>query len=238
MESQLDVSVTVHSLAGDILFETEVSSIQELEDESARKLHAKKCHMVSADGAIISDDFQLHHLKHPRLTAVAQNVSPLLQLLGLQNAQGDVDQTYQTVPIKQLEQAALEGATMLARTACWFGTASHIGGSSWIPWKNGRLTVEGSTAVIPRGHLVYTAVLSQDMPCPVSSIRATREMTVDDIIKIRSNHQAECEKNKSKLLAKHPGADALEAMICLVQYTAEAVFFELGHRAYKLPEIF
>jgi hypothetical protein len=57
----LEVSVTVHSLGGDILLETcSVSSIQdihELADASAQKLNAKKCHMVSSNGKIISEFF-------------------------------------------------------------------------------------------------------------------------------------------------------------------------------------
>lgn len=136
----LEVSVTVHSLGGDILLETcSVSSIQdihELADASAQKLNAKKCHMVSSDGKIISEFFDLKN--HDRLTAVAQNVNPLLQLVGLQNAQGDlVDATYATVPMELLEQIASEVASGLAHIACWFGGPQHLAGSPNLPWKFG-----------------------------------------------------------------------------------------------------
>jgi hypothetical protein len=64
---------------------------------------------------------------HDRLTAVAQHVSPLLQLVGLQNAQGDlVDATYATVPMELLEQIASEVASGLAHIACWFGGPQHL----------------------------------------------------------------------------------------------------------------
>lgn len=255
MESQLEVSVhtvTVHSLGGDILLETcSVSSIHELADASAQKLNAKKCHMVSSDGKIISEFFDLKN--HDRLTAVAQNVSPLLQLVGLQNAQGDLVDA--TVPMEQLEQIALEVASGLAHIACWFGGPQHLAGSPSLPWKFGsvlpppgpfndemRLRIHQSTPVVHLGALVVLSIAdgftTDGLPCfpAVQKIRATRELTVDDIIKIRSAHQDECNKNKMKLLEQHPGADTVLAIMSLVRYTAEEVFFELGHRALKLGE--
>ena len=249
----LEVSVTVHSLGGDILLETcSVSSIQdihELADASAQKLNAKKCHMVSSDGKIISEFFDLKN--HDRLTAVAQHVSPLLQLVGLQNAQGDlVDATYATVPMELLEQIASEVASGLAHIACWFGGPQHLAGSPSLPWRFGsvlpppgrfndemRLRIGPGTPVVHLGAMVVLSI-TDGLPCfpAVQKIRATRALTVDDIIKIRSAHQDECNKNKMKLLEQHPGTDTVLAIMSLVRYTAEEVFFELRHRAVKLGE--
>ena len=250
----LEVAVTVHSLGGDMILETcSVSSVHELADASAQKLNAKKCHMVSSDGQIISEFFDLKN--HDRLTAVAQNVSPLLQLVGLQDAQGDlVDATYATVPMEQLEQIALEVASNLAHIACWFGDHQHLGGSPSLPWKFGsvlpppgpfndemRLRILPSTPVVHLGAMVVLSIadgFTTGLPSfpAVQKVRATRELTVDDIIKIRSAHQDECNKNKMKLLEQHPGADTVLAIMSLVRYTAEEVFFELRHRAVKLGE--
>ena len=247
MESQLDV--TVHSLAGDILVETSTSSIPELADAAARKLNAKKCHLV-ADGKIIDDydDFgdKVKASSQVTLTAVAQNVNPLLQLVGLQTLKGEL--VNETVSMLQLEQIALDVATSLAHTACWFGTSQHIGGSPTIVWKygdlldapapfsDGVLRIKLNTPVVHQGAMLVFSIA--DLPCfpALQRIPATRELTVDDIMKIRSAHQEQCQKNKSKLLEKHPGLDAVQAVMRLVRYTAEEVFFELGHRAYKLAE--
>lgn len=262
----MDVSVTVHSLAGDILFESaKVSSIHELADASAVQLKAKKCRMVSADGKIVSELSHLHD-RHERLTAVAQNVSPLLQLVGLQNEEGDLQvDASQHLPLEQLEQISLEIATALAHVACWFGGPQHIFGSPSIPWTFGHLLsaprgsfsvdmsggcphlrVGPSTPVVHLGAQVVFYITDGWQPrsgCfhsdprpdavqEVKSIKATRELTVDDIIQIRSAHQDHCNKNKSKLLEKHgKGADAVLATMRLVRYTMETVFFELGHRA-------
>ena len=253
MERLEEVSVadvTVHSLKGDILFETcsvsSIHDIHELADASAQKLNAKKCHMVSSDGKIISEVFDLKN--QDRLTAVAQNVSPLLQLVGLQNAQGDLGEAYATVPMEVLEQIALEVAFGLTHIACWFGGPQHIAGSPSLPWRFGsvlpppgpfndemRLRIVPSTPVVHLGAMVVLSI-TDALPCfpAVQKIRATRELTVDDIIKIRSAHQDACNKNKMKLLEQHPGADTVLATMRLVRYTAEEVFFELGHRASRL----
>lgn len=253
-DSQTDVSVTgvtVYSLGGDVLLEpSKVFSIADLADESARKLNAKKCRMVSTNGRIISE--LCHLTDHERLTAVAQNVSPLLQLVGLQNAQGDpVDGT---VALEQLEQIALEVATTLAHIACWFGSPQHLAGHPSIPWKFGNvlpappcfndemhLRIHPSTPVVHLGALVkiFVAEPWKSPGFQTQTFRATRELTVDDIIKIRSAHQEECNKHKSheshksKLL--ETAGDAL-AIMRLVRYTTEEVVFELGHRAYKLGD--
>lgn len=253
-DSQTDVSVTgvtVYSLGGDVLLEpSKVFSIADLADESARKLNAKKCRMVSTNGRIISE--LCHLTDHERLTAVAQNVSPLLQLVGLQNAQGDpVDGTVASVALEQLEQIALEVATTLAHIACWFGSPQHLAGHPSIPWKFGNvlpappcfndemhLRIHPSTPVVHLGALVKISVAEawKSAAFQTQTFRATRELTVDDIIKIRSAHQEECNKHKSKLLETHPGTDALLAIMRLVRYTTEEVVFELGHRAYKLGD--
>lgn len=249
MERLEEVSVTVHSLRGDILLETcsvsSIHDIHELADASAQKLNAKKCHMVSSDGKIISEFCDLKN--QDRLTAVAQNVSPLLQLVGLQKAQGDLVDAYATVPMELLEQIALEVASGLAHIACWFGDPQHIGGSPSLPWRFGflpppgpfndemRIRIVPSTPVVHLGAMVVLSIRDA-LPCfpAVQKIRATRELTVDDIIKIRSAHQDACNKNKMKLLEQHPGANTVLATMSLVRYTAEEVVFELGHRASRL----
>lgn len=100
-----------------------------------------------------------------------------------------------------------------------------------------RLRIGPGTPVVHLGAMVVLSI-TDGLPCfpAVQKIRATRELTVDDIIKIRSAHQDECNKNKMKLLEQHPGADTVLAIMSLVRYTAEEVFFELGHRALKLGD--
>ena len=239
--------VTVHSLGGDVLLESvKVSSIEELEAMSASKLNAQKCCMVSADGNMIARFLELQ--KQDQVTAVAQNVSPLLQLVGLQNTQGEL--VDETVPVEKLEQIALEIATALAHIACWFGGPHHLAGFPRVPWQwvdvlpapdfvqNGAyLTMDHSTPVVHVGARVLFFI-KDGSPCfpAVQEIRATRNLTVEDMIKIRSAHQDACNAMKSKLLALHPGADSIDAVMRLVRYTKEEVSFELWHRAYKLVE--
>ena len=233
------VMVTVNGLSGNVLLESiEVSSIKELEEKSASKLKARECCIVSADGRMIThmDDLQ----EHGRVTAVAQNVSPLLQLVGLQNKRGEL--LDESLPMEKLEEMALETATLLAHIACWFGGPQHLGGLPRIPLhfsllptlkEKKYLSMDYSTPVVHAGARVLLYI-KNGLPCfpTVQEIFTDRDLSVEDIVKIRSAHRDACKAMKSQLLGQ--GAASIDAVMRLVKYTKEEVSFQLEHRAYKL----
>ena len=234
-----DVWVTVHSLGGAILLDSvKVSSIEEIADESAQKLKAKRCRMISADGNIIRE---LSHLKDcDAITAVAHHISPLLQLVGLQSKEGDL--MHETLPLEQLEEIALQIAATVAQVACWFGGPQHLAGHPRIPWiwgqvlpaptlfQNGMfLQMDYKTPVVHAGARVVIS-LEGHAGSRVREIEATRDLTVQDIVDIRSAYQDECNSMRSQLLSMHPGAYGIEAMMRLTSYTPEEVCFQLGYR--------
>ena len=240
MTQSQDVSVTVHSLGGAILLDSvKVSSIEELMDESAKKLKAKKCRMISADGNIIRE---LSHLKHcDAITAVAHHTSPLLQLVGLQSKEGDLMD--ETLPLEQLEEIAMQIAATAAQVACWFGGPQHLAGHPRIPWiwgevlpaptlfQNGTfLQMDHKTPVVHAGARVVLSLQEGHAGSTVREIEATRDLTVQDIVDIRSAYQDECDSMRSQLLSTPPGAYGIQAMMCLISYSAEEVCFQLSYR--------
>ena len=90
------VVVTVRGLTGDVLLESvNVFSIEELEELSAMKLKAPRCRIISANGNLIACANELLKSEEQgKITAVAQDVSPLLQLVGLQNQRGELDERF------------------------------------------------------------------------------------------------------------------------------------------------
>ena len=213
-----------------------VASVEELAEESARRLQVRKCRMVSGDGRLIAS---FGDLKDP-ITAVAQDLDPLLQLVGLQNADGEL--AIDSLSRQELKDMALEIAVSIARVACWFGGPQHLAGlpriqslSSVAPKLFRKLCVDRSTPVVPAGTRVVLSVQDEATSFPaVQVMQAPCDLTVQDIMSIRDAHEHDCQCRKAHLLSMHPGADSVDALMRLVRYTSEEVHFELGHRVYKL----
>ncbi|CAJ1335546.1 unnamed protein product [Effrenium voratum] len=230
------ISVPLVFLGSYFGFRREVSFFDELTEMCAESLQAKSCRIVSTDGKILS---ALDGKSH--VTAVALNINPLLQLVGLQSASGDMAD--ERLPVAKLEHRALLIAEALAKTAaCCYGGPFHLGGKPRIHWLwedvlplSGKraLTLEDSTPVVHVGARVVFSI-QDGSPCSqAGSLRLRRPMTVQDICDIRRAHQDACDERQEELLAEFPGAESVRAVMDLKSYTADKVEFQLGHRDTK-----
>ena len=86
---------------------------------------------------------------------MAQDLDPLLQLVGLQNADGELADA--SLSREELKDMALKIASAIARVACWFGGPQHLAGLPRIqtlssPKLFRKLCVDRSTPCGARWH--------------------------------------------------------------------------------------
>ncbi|CAE7230609.1 DNAH7 [Symbiodinium natans] len=246
--------LTVVGISGDVILDTtEVSSILELKEQVSTQMHTKNIKLLSAEGRVIAklEDAE----PDSTVTAIALNLSPLLQMVGLEDDKGNL--VSETVPRDELETIALQIARELSSIGCWFGSPGHMDGYPTVEWEwtdkmpappyfssesrfdegSRGLTIKRSTPVVHAGaEVMFSVQKASPVPKVLQDFTAETPLTVADLINLRRIHQAACDEKRHMLLKEIPGADYVEGTMQLKQYGPDCLHIELGYRVYDRDE--
>mmetsp|Transcript_55458 Transcript_55458/g.104168 ORF Transcript_55458/g.104168 Transcript_55458/m.104168 type:complete len:261 (+) Transcript_55458:59-841(+) len=241
---------SVLSIAGETLLQdVGVSSMEQLKNLAAEKLGARRCTLLNAEGHVLQKLDEV--VAGSTLTAVALTMSPLLQMVGLEDKEGNPFNP--SVPLEDVETVALEVAKSVAKIGCWFGGPGHLEGCPTVSWKFGHIMppppsfekgrrsreememkITDRTRVVHAGaRLIFTVAEGSLVPKAVEDFTTEKTLVVRDLMNFRRVQQEACNKMRRELLATKEGADSVDARISLRGYAADVVQIELGYDVYN-----
>ncbi|CAE7458380.1 CCDC19 [Symbiodinium natans] len=246
-------TLTVVGMSGETLLDAvEVSSLAELQELVSARMTTEPGKSSSGLRFLTSDGQPFTSLDAPgssTITAVAVSLSPVLQMLRLQDATGNL--VNPTVPQEQQEEIAVKVARQLTSTACWFGGPGHLEGYPRIPWtfddvmapppafsRKGRgrmddkmaIEVTPGTPVVHAGaSVVFSLVEGSLVPMTLEDFTTEKHLTVKDIMELRRKHGHACHEKRRELLATQPDKDEVHPSIRVKEYGLDRVHLELGY---------
>ena len=241
--------VRVFSLNGKLLQTVPLGKfthVGDLAEEIAMMLDAPNCSLVSKNGSKLAAHLLIEKsglCEEDDITAVAETVDPLLEMLELQDADG----TLAWDNLQELHMAALTAEQRLVEVACGIGAPGHLCGMPLLEWPDKTVppppmfcedgprycSMSMSTPVIHTGARILVFGEQGKDSKPKLYCKET-PTTVADLRNI-CNDRPDLASLKKQIA--HIDGEVVHPTIQVVSHSRHEICFQLGHEVYNLDDI-